>query len=144
MKKTIIIIMIIIILSIVPLLIYYSNYKSLKNEIYKYNLNYERYLNSDVTGIEVGTMINVATNNNEKNGVEKNENQKYIDDNKYYTEVYIEITTSDDETTIYDMEAINSLGIDRFIKNFNIMSFTCTSIEYNSIGRVNKVTYTLK
>jgi type II secretory pathway pseudopilin PulG len=143
MKKGIMIIIILIILSIVPLLVYYSNYKSLKNEIYRYNLNYEQYLNSDITGIEVGTMINNATNNNEKNGVEKNENQKYIDDNKYYTEVYIEITTSDDETTTYDMETINSLGIERFIKNFNVMNFKCTSIEYNDIGRVKRVIYTL-
>ena len=43
----------------------------------------------------------------------------------------------------YDMETINSLGIDRFVRNFNLLEFKCVDITYNSYGKVNKIVFEL-
>ena len=69
----------------------------------------------------------------------------YIDDDKYCLRIEIRMLSSEDEEKIitYSMETINSLGIERFVKNFNVLDFKCVDINYNSYGRVNKLVFEL-
>lgn len=140
MKKSIIFLVIALIVIIAPIMIFVSNYKQAKNQINKFNLNYEKYKSGKYYGSEVGSIINNAINNNEKNEVKKDSNGKYLDDDKYYIEVLIQLK-DEEEIKTYDMETLNKLGIDRFVKNFNLSEFECTDISYNSQGRVNQLTF---
>mgnify|MGYP004510367247 FL=1 len=140
MKKTIIVIVIILIVMIVPILILTSGYKQKQNEINKFNLSYEKYKNGKYYGSEIGSIINNAINNNEKKNIQKDADGRYIDDDNNYIQVKIQLMDNEEEK-IYDMEILSKLGIDRFVKNFNLEQFECKKITYNSIGRVNRIVF---
>ena len=143
MKKTLIIILIILIIVMIPIMIKFSAYKTEQNEIKKFNLTYEKYKDKNIYGAEVGSIINSAINNNKKNEIEKDENNRYIDDNKYCLIVGINIPIIDEEGNekedLYSMEAIEELGVDRFVKNFSTYEFTVQEIKYNQINRINYI-----
>lgn len=104
MKKTLALILCLIIIILSVIYIKYINYKSEKNEIKKYNLEYEAYLNKQVLGTDLTTIINKAVDNNERNKVQKNENGIYIEDDK--NSIKIDIKTIDfNEEVIYNMES---------------------------------------
>ena len=140
MKKNIIYIIIVLIIIIVPIMIIVSNYKQTQNEINKFNLLYEKYKTGQYYGSEIGSIINNAINNDEKNEIEKDENGFYIDDDKYCIKILIQLK-SDEELKTYEMENLEKLGIDRFVKNFNLEQFECSEITYNSVGRINKIVF---
>ncbi len=140
MKKNIIYIIIVLIIIIVPIMIIVSNYKQTQNEINKFNLLYEKYKTGKYYGSEIGSIINNAINNDEKNEIEKDENGFYIDDDKYCIKILIQLK-SDEELKTYEMENLEKLGIDRFVKNFNLEQFECSEITYNSVGRINKIVF---
>lgn len=145
MKKGIIILIILVIIIIAPLMLIFTQYRAEQNEIKKFNLEYERYKDKIIYGTNIGSLINYAIDNNEKHEIEKDENGIYIDDNKYCIRIEIKMLSSENEykTITYAMETINSLGIERFVRNFNLLEFKCTDITYNSYGRVNKLVFEL-
>ena len=145
MKKFFIILLVILIVVIAPFMMFMSDYKKQKGEIKKFNLEYEQYKEGNVKGIDIASLINSAVDNNEKHGIEKNEKGRYIDDNKYCVriEIIINSVTDESQTITYAMEDIYSLGIDRFVKNFNLIEFKCNDISYNSVGRVSKIMFQL-
>lgn len=145
MKKVIIILIILAIIVITTLTLVVSQYKAERNEINKFNSEYEQYKDKTIYGTNIGSLINYAINNNEKYNIEKDENGNYIDDNKYCMRIEIKMVSVEDEEKIitYSMETIDSLGTERFVKNFNVLDFKCVDINYNSYGRVNKLTFEL-
>lgn len=145
MKKVIITLVIIAIIIIAPLMLLISKYQAQKNEISKFNLEFEQYNNKNIYGTNIGSLINYAINNNENYNITKNENGIYIDDDKYCIRIEIKMLNSENEnkTMTYAMETINSLGIERFVANFNLLEFKCNEIIYNSYGRVSKLIFEL-
>ena len=78
MKK--IIIFFVIILIIISSISYiYLNYKSDYNMAKKANLQFEKYLNKEVYGTDIATAINKAIDYNTKNGIEKNKDSLFIE-----------------------------------------------------------------
>ena len=134
MKKTIIIIIgiVIVILSIFGNK--YLNYKDEKRRINEENLEYETYLNKEVSGRDLTTAVNRAVDNNEKNKVSKDEKGFYIQND--INSVIIEIKISDNDTT-YKMETLYNGGMPTFIQYYGDISFECTKIDYNKNGRVS-------
>lgn len=128
MKKTLFILisMLIILLSIT--FIFIKNNINAEKDVANFNAYYENYLDKTIFGSEVATLISKAIDNNEKYNIEKSENGLYISDNKYSIEIYINIIGS---PKTYEMETINKVGISQFISNFNVMTFTCTKINYH-------------
>lgn len=145
MKKGIIILIVLAIITLAPLTLIVRQYIAEKNEIDNFNLEYEKYENQNVYGTNLGSLINYAINNNEKYKISKDESGKYIDDDKYCMKIEIKMLSTENEykTVTYDMETINSLGIERFVRNFNLLEFKCTEISYNSYGRVSKLVFEL-
>ena len=143
MKKILILIAIILIIIIVPIMTQFSTYKSGKKAITKFNLSYEQYLGKKLYGSEVGSLINRATDNNETYKIEKDEKGKYIDDDKYCLIIDINIPILDENGNevedLYRMETITELGVDRFVKNFNIYEFEIEDTKYNQLGRINYI-----
>ena len=98
------------------------------------NLEYETYLNKEVSGRDLTTAVNRAVDNNEKNKVSKDEKGFYIGND--INSVIIEIKISDNDTT-YKMETLYNGGMPTFIQYYGDISFECTKIEYNKSGRVS-------
>lgn len=141
MKKIIIFIVCIIIVLLSIFGNKYINYREEQSKIKKENLEYEAYLDKEITGRELTTMINRAVNNNEKNSVKKDENGLYIDND--INSVKIEIKITDNDTT-YQMETLYNRGMETFIQYYGDISFYCAKIEYNSNKRVSYVVFEQK
>ena len=141
MKKILIYIICIVLIILSVIGTKYLNFKEQKSLIQKYNLEYEVYLNQDVTGRELTTAINRAVNNNEKNSVQKDEKGFYIDDDN--NSVKIEIKILDNDTT-YQMETLYNGGMENFIQYYGDISFNCSKIDYNSKGKVSHIIFEQK
>lgn len=94
--KKVAIFFIIIILIICAIFAMYISYKANYNISKKSNLSFEKYLNEEVYGSELATVINRAIDRNEKNEVEKN--NKGIYQNNDTNSINIEIKMLDDDT----------------------------------------------
>ena len=102
MKKTIVIILIILVVVLALFVGWYNETLSEKRLISNYNSEYEQYTEGTITGVDLTTVINKAVDNNETYSIEKDENELYINDDAYYTEVYIKLTEDGDS---FAMEA---------------------------------------
>lgn len=139
MKKTVIIIavpILIILLSIIGLIIEKdSMIKKAKSE----NREYEYYLNKEIYGTELTSIINKTVDKNEKNNIEKNQDGHYIDNNKNSIKIDVKMLLTN---KTYPMEEFYKNDMSRFIQNFNLTKFKCTSIEYHkSTGKIKKLTF---
>ena len=136
--KKIIIFFVIVIIIICGISYLYLNYKAEFNMTKKANLEFEKYLNEEVYGTDLATVINRAVDNNEKNEVQKNNKAIYLDNGT--NSVSIEIKMIDNDT-IYQMETIYNNGIQNFINYYGNIQFKCVEIKYHS--STNKVKYML-
>ena len=136
--KKVAIFFIIIILIICAIFAMYISYKANYNISKKSNLSFEKYLNEEVYGSELATVINRAIDRNEKNEVEKN--NKGIYQNNDTNSINIEIKMLDDDT-IYQMETFYRGGIQNFINYYSNIKLKCVDIKYHS--STNQVKYML-
>lgn len=137
MKKSLCIIIIFFIIIIGLTLIFMNNIQSVYKENKKENYVYEKYLNKEVMGTDVATLINRAVDNNEKYNIQKDDKGNYIDDDKYCIKIFVKLQT---DGKYYNMETIYSNNVAEFVKNFNLEDFKCTDITYhNSTKRVATV-----
>lgn len=137
MKKTILFFaMIIIIVSGISYI--FMNYKANYNVSKKENIEFENYLNKEIYGTDLLTVINKAIDSNEKNEVEKNSKGIYQDNGK--NSINIEIKISDNDT-IYQMEKIYKGGTGNFLNYYGNIKFKCIDIKYHKSTK--KVKYML-
>ena len=125
MKESLLIILAIIFIVICIVSGTIINIQTEKKEINTYNLEYEKYLNKEVLGTEVATLINKVIDQNEKNNVAKDEKKYYIDNNQNSIKIDLKMTTID---KTYPMEEIYNNQITNFVQNFNQIKFKCTKI----------------
>ena len=127
MKKVVILIILISLILITAIV--GINVKTKSQRVAKIeNEVYEKYLNSDIYGTDVISLINKATNSNESNLISKDKKGFYINNNTNSIQIDIEFITNEEEqkTQTYKMEQITKLGTSEFIKNFNEAKFKCT------------------
>lgn len=134
MKKIIAIILCFVIVIMSILIGKYYNYKQEYNKIKEENLEYEYYLEKEIYGTEVVTVINKAVNNNEINKIEKDSEGFYVPND--INSVKIDIKIIDNDMT-YKMETLYNGGMTNFVQYYNTILFKCSKIEYNSKGRVS-------
>lgn len=136
MKKNILLLIGLFIIIVVVVFINLKVADISNTEVKKFNSNYEFYNKDDLNGIDITTVINKATDNNEKNNIAKDENGYYILDDEYSIEIYV-VLFNGDETNTYQMEKFNKVGISRFTSAFATATFKCTKIKYHeSTGRI--------
>lgn len=126
MKKSVIFIITLLFIVVIFAITSYNKMKVEKNNILKFNLDYEKYNKQDLNGLDIITLINKATSNNEKNGIKKNDENIYILDDELSIEVYVIF-----DNVSYPMERINNSGANSFIKLFADVKFKCTDIKYH-------------
>ena len=135
-KQTLILIILLLVIILVVAFAVAQNVQK-QRELANYNNQYEKYLNGQVYGTDVVSLINKAIDNNEKNNVEKDENGYYIDNNTNSVKLYIKLVQDGDN---FPMERIFEVGLTEFVKNFNIEDFKCTKINYHeNTGMVSEV-----
>lgn len=141
MKKILIVFVIIIIVIITIISIsLIENSKNL-SQIQKENKEYEDYLQKEIFGTEVISIINKAVNSNIKNEVEKDDKGFFIENSTNSIKVDVNMLSEGNLTT-YQMETIQKVGIEGFIKNFNLIKFKCTNIYYhNDTKKVSKIVF---
>ena len=125
MKKSVIIISLTLLIIIVICLVGINANSKTSKAIRKENSEYEQYLNSEIYGTDVITLINKATSSNESNDVEKDEKGFYINNNQNSIKIDLVMITNEEkqETTVYKMEAISKVGITEYIKNFKTAEY---------------------
>ncbi len=141
MKKSLICIIIILLVVGIVAFIQYKNFRQEKLEISKFNLNYEEYNKDNLNGLDITTVINRATSNNEKNFVEKDSEGLYNLDDENCIEIYVKMIIND---TVYRMERINNLGINSFTEYFGEVRFKCTQVTYHENGKIATMTFEAK
>ena len=107
------------------------------------NKEYEQYLEKDIYGTDVVTLINKAIDDNKKNNVQTAEDGKYIENNENSIIIELVMITNEEEgkTKTYRMETIHKVGINEFISNFNTAKFKMTKIEYHEqSGKISNIT----
>ncbi len=130
MKKIIYVLIAIFISVTVVVCMYISSNNRYLRSIQEVNNEYEIYLDKTVLGTDVTTIINKAINSNEKNSIQKNSEGMYIENDTNSIKVEI-IFLSEEGQKTYQMETLQKVGIQGFIKNFNLIDFKCSKIEYH-------------
>ncbi len=139
MKKIFIIIALIllIIISICIAEISINNKKILVQK--QQNKEYEQYMNKDIYGTDVITLINKAIDNNKKMNVSQDKDGLYIDNGK--DSILIKINLAGTDKTI-EMEKIFALGTGRFIDLYNSEIFISEDVTYHEeTGRIATITF---
>ena len=79
--KKFIVIFIAVIIVLLSLIYGYFTYTKNNNEILKNNAEYESYLNKEIYGAELATIMNKVIDSNETNAIDMDNKGKYIDNN---------------------------------------------------------------
>lgn len=113
-----------------------------------FNSEYEKYVDKNLYGIDVVTVINKAIDNNTKNEIPKDENSRYINDEEKSIQVELKLISSVNEKTgeknivTHPMERLLEVGLDGFITNFNLTIFRVKEIGYHEkTGRISKIIF---
>ena len=128
MKKTVWIICGSVILLVLIFSILYYNYQAGLRQAKQRNEEYESYTTNQILGSSLMTLMNKASNDNEKNQVKKDENGCYIENDT--NSIKIEVKFLEAEKAV-SMERIQSLGEEAFLKNYRSMTFSCTQKQYH-------------
>ncbi len=141
MKKTVIVFGILFLTIILIVSVSLTQNKENLMVIQKENAEYEKYKEGQVFGTQVASLINKATNENLKNEVKQDEKGFFIENETNSVKIEIKLQNEKDLKT-YQMETIQKVGTEGFVKNFNLILFKCTSIEYHEqTKRVAKVVF---
>ena len=137
MKKTIIVLICIFIAIIISLYTYYQSTQSALQGVKKFNYQFEQYFDKEIYGADVVTIMSKAIDNNNKYGIARNEENKFIEDNKYCLKVMIKFKDVDQT---FDMESIEKAGIEGFMQNFSKSTFKVIEYDYNEDSkRIGKI-----
>jgi len=139
MNKTFFIMLAVFFIIICIICTFLINIRAEKQQIKNENMEYEEYLNKEILGTQLATLISKVVDINERNNVEKDEKGYYIDNEENSIKVDLKMTTID---KVYPMEEIYNNEITSFVKNFNFIKFKCTSIEYHKkTGKISKLIF---
>ena len=133
MKKLFIFLIIIAIITIIAI-VKFSTYNTEHNLILKENAEFEKYIEKEINGLDIATIINKTIDKNVKNEIEQDENGMFIQNDT--NSIEIEIYMKDNETT-YRIEQFYNAGTEQFVQYYGNIKFKCSKIEYHkSTGKV--------
>lgn len=138
MKKLVILLLILILIGLIIVCVNINNIKVEKQKILNYNKEYEFYLDKEILGTDITTLINKATNNNEKYEISKTESGNYIADEKNSVLIFIKMKSSD---KIFPMESFNEVGMNKFISYFGSTSFKAVDVQYHENGKISSIKF---
>lgn len=130
MKKTItlLVILFILITLVVGVAITQNNKQLAK--IRQINQQYEIYLDKEIYGTDVASIINKIVDFNSKNQVAKNEEGIFLENDTNSIKGEIQFLY-DEEVVTHPVEAVYNRGLNSFISNFNVTKFKLITIQYH-------------
>ena len=147
MKKNLIILISILLIICAFVVYFVINYRNMQMQAQINNKEYNTYKEKTILGTTLVSIINKTVDNNEKNNIEKDNSNVYIENEDNSIKIYIYFLGEDGKRieTPYTMEQIYNKGSDSFIKLYGTSNFTCTNIDYHSkTGNVKSLTFEQK
>ena len=147
MKKNLIILISILLIICAFVVYFVINYRKMKMQAQINNKEYNTYKDKTIVGTTLVSIINKTVDNNEKNNIEKDNSNVYVENEDNSIKIYIYFLDEDGKRieTPYTMEQIYNKGSDSFIKLYGTSNFTCTNIDYHSkTGNVKSLTFEQK
>lgn len=139
MKKNIIYIFIIFCIITIYVSGKVLNFRESKLQVKRLNKEYEQYLDKEIYGTDIITIINTAIDNNKKLKIESDNDNNYIDNGKTSIKIYIKMLDTEEK---YSMETIDKVGISSFIDNFNTIKFKSSEVKYHKeTGQIAEITF---
>ena len=136
-SRLIVIILLLITIIMFSVFLLYTNKKKEALSLKTYNMEYELYLNNEIDGVDLATLINKTINQNEKNNIEKDQKKHYIENDTDSIKIEIKILLTD---KTYSMEEFYNNDTSEFVKYFQDERFICNNIEYHEkTGKVKKM-----
>lgn len=136
--KKIVIFFIVIIVVICGISYMYMDYKANNKSLQKENSQFEKYVEKEIYGTELATIMNKAIDLNTKNEVPKDDKGTYIENEENSIKIQIKIT---DNGKIYDMETFDQSGMNQFVTYYGTIKFKGMEIQYHQ--KTQKVKYLL-
>ena len=147
MKKNLIILISILLIICAFVVYFVINYRNMQMQAQINNKEYNTYKEKTIVGTTLVSIINKTVDNNEKNNIEKDNSNVYIENEDNSIKIYIYFLGEDGKRieTPYTMEQIYNKGSDSFIKLYGTSNFTCTNIDYHTkTGNVKSLTFEQK
>ncbi len=147
MKKNLIILISILLIICAFVVYFVINYRKMQMQAQINNKEYNTYKDKTIVGTTLVSIINKTVDNNEKNNIEKDNSNVYVENEDNSIKIYIYFLDEDGKRieTPYTMEQIYNKGSDSFIKLYGTSNFTCTNIDYHSkTGNVKSLTFEQK
>ena len=147
MKKNLIILISILLIICAFVVYFVINYRNMQMQAQINNKEYNTYKDKTIVGTTLVSIINKTVDNNEKNNIEKDNSNVYVENEDNSIKIYIYFLDEDGKRieTPYTMEQIYNKGSDSFIKLYGTSNFTCTNIDYHSKTRnVKSLTFEQK
>lgn len=147
MKKNLIILISILLIICAFVVYFVINYRNMQMQAQINNKEYNTYKEKTIVGTTLVSIINKTVDNNEKNNIEKDNSNVYIENEDNSIKIYIYFLGEDGKRIEipYTMEQIYNKGSDSFIKLYGTSNFTCTNIDYHSkTGNVKSLTFEQK
>ena len=145
MKKNLIILISILLIICAFVVYFVINYRNMQMQAQINNKEYNTYKDKTIVGTTLVSIINKTVDNNEKNNIEKDNSNVYVENEDNSIKIYIYFLDDKRIETPYTMEQIYNKGSDSFIKLYGTSNFTCTNIDYHSkTGNVKSLTFEQK
>ena len=138
MKKTIWLLVVLLICLAISAAGFSISYRTATKEVGDFNNQFERYKDKEISGSELGSVMNKVVDENQKQNVAKDKYGQYIENKE--TSIIMEVYIKDNDT-IYRMETFYGSGTERFIQNFSTETFKCTKIDYHLKSKRVKYLY---
>lgn len=136
MKKVVIGILLIVVIVVIGFTTWYRHNLQELNNIKDFNNDYESYLDKQITGVDLTTIMNKAIENNNQYEIRKNKDGTYKENQTSSIEIMIKPT---ENGKFYPMEAFEKVGMKEFTKNFGSLIFQSSKLEYHENGRISKI-----
>ena len=128
-----------IIIAIISTISYiYLSYVNTYKNAQKENAKFEIYIDKEITGSEITTLINKAIDQNKQNEIPKDNKGKYIENDE--NSLNIDIKFIDNDVT-YNMEKLFDSGMETFLAYYRNINFKCSEVQYHE--KTNKIKYML-
>lgn len=129
MKKRFLVILGIFTIILIFIIFLLYNYSKLVKQAESFNKQYQSYYEKEIIGTELATLLNKVADYNEKNGIDKTENNRYYIETEESISVEIRFLEKEE---IVKMEDILEQGIENFIKYYATAHFKCTQVNYHN------------
>ena len=146
MKRNLIILISALLIVCVFVVYFVINYRNMQIDAQANNKEYITYKDKTIVGTTLVSLINKTVDNNEKNNIEKDEKNTYIENDKNSVKIYIYFLDLEKEDkyieTPYTMEQIYNNDTDNFIKLYGTSNFFFFFIDYHEkTGNVKSLTF---